>query len=521
VSAGRVLVTGAGAIFAVASVGAGFGWGTPGLWIPDLITGMAFVIAGAALGLRMLPGILLVGCGFAWFAAGFWPGALFWHRGPLVHLLLTAPGARAGSRPAWLAVMLGYLVSAFPSVWGHPLGSVLLSTGLVVWTVQRAVKAPLRERRGRVATARASVTLALVLGCGAVLEWILPAGAASEPVLLAYQAVLLWVGITLARVNRPPRPGDVVDLVVDLGQPVVPTLEQRLASWVGDPGLRLGMWRDGGPYVDEAGEPVVVEHDDRVTSTLVDWEGERFALLVHDRSVLADPMSREAVASATRLLARNETLRAEALAEVAELKASRRRLLAAGDGERRRVEHELRSGVGHRLEELDDLLAAIVAEEAESEHLGRAREYLAEARRDLERIAHRLSPPELSKGLPAALGTIAARSPLPVDVRVEGRVDGVPSDLGVTVYYVCAEGLANVVKHAAAGTATVVVSRTGEVLRVVVEDDGVGPVDAGAAGSGLDNLRHRARESGGRVRLERAPGGGARLVVELPLDHQE
>jgi signal transduction histidine kinase len=516
----RGLVAAAGLSVGIVSVGAGYGWDTPRLWVPDLLTGMAFVIAGVAVLLhRPRPGLLLVGCGLAWFAVAFWPGALFLHRGPLVHLLLTAPGARPENHLVWVAITAGYVAGAFPTLWGTPLGSLLLSTSLVILTVHRAVTAPPQERRARVAVARTAVAVALVIVSGAVLNLVLPAGAAAEPVLLAYEAVLVWTAVTLAIVNRPQQPDDVTDLVVELGDPEVLTLEQRLAATVGDPNLRLGVWTDGRGYLDSAGEPVVVDDDHRV-ATPVDLGGEPFALLVHDRSVLADPVSRDAVATATRLLVRNEALRTEALAEVAELDGSRRRLLAAGEEERRRVDHELRSGVGRRLDQLDRLLESAASDGVPSEHLERAREHLASAKSDLDRIARLLRPPELRDGLPAALKVLAARSPVPVEVRVEAGLDRLPVELGVTAFYVCTEGLSNVAKHAGASSVTVTVSRTGEILHVAVEDDGVGPDSVGPAGSGLTNLRYRAAAVGGRVRLTRTPGGGARLVAELPLDHQ-
>ena len=86
-----------------------FGWDRPLLWLPDLAVGVTLIGAGAAAARRSRgAGVLLAAAGFAWFAGTLAPVAVYWHRGPLVHLLTTFPGHRPPSRTAWVVVFGGY-----------------------------------------------------------------------------------------------------------------------------------------------------------------------------------------------------------------------------------------------------------------------------------------------------------------------------------------------------------------------------------------------------------------------------
>ncbi|GAA2641097.1 hypothetical protein GCM10010399_88570 [Dactylosporangium fulvum] len=137
---------------------------------------------------------------------------------------------------------------------------------------------------------------------------------------------------------------------------------------------------------------------------------------------------------------------------------------------------------------------------------------------ELREIARGIHPAILSEGSRGpALRTLAGRSPIPVDLdlRTQGRL---PEQVEVSAYYVVAEALTNVAKHAHASAATVTVEAgtAGAVLRLAVRDDGVGGADF-ARGTGLVGLKDRVEAFGGRIVLDSPRGAGTSLRVELPV----
>lgn len=202
---------------------------------------------------------------------------------------------------------------------------------------------------------------------------------------------------------------------------------------------------------------------------------------------------------------------AEARSELAE---SRARLVAIADDTRRRIERDLHDGAQQRLVSLGLQVRAAQAEFGAE--LDRIAAGLTGALDDLREIARGIHPAILTEsGLAPALKAIARRSPVPVelDVRIPARL---PEPLEVTAYYVVAEALTNVAKHAHASVATVTVETAGEVLRVSVRDDGVGGATF-ARGTGLPGLKDRVEALGGRISIESGPAAGTTLRADLPL----
>jgi signal transduction histidine kinase len=210
----------------------------------------------------------------------------------------------------------------------------------------------------------------------------------------------------------------------------------------------------------------------------------------------------------------------------AELTTSRARIVAAADGARRRIERDLHDGAQQRLVTLAlDLRAAREAVPTELADFGaeldRAVVGATTALAELSDIARGIHPAMLAKGgLDAALGVLARRSPIPVDldVRAEGRL---PEHVEVSAYYVVAEALTNVAKHAGASAVTVTVEADSTadddaVLRVAVADNGAGGADF-TRGTGLLGLKDRVEALGGRISLDSPPGSGTTLRVELPV----
>jgi len=255
--------------------------------------------------------------------------------------------------------------------------------------------------------------------------------------------------------------------------------------------------------------------------TVVERQGQPVAVLVHDPAVLEDQGLLEAVASAARLAAANARLRAEVQARVEELGASRRRILAVRDEERRRLERRLHEGAEARLGKLAATLGrgqVSASGEQTRDQIAHAQDQLVRTLEELRRLARGLHPRVLSEhGLEGALVALAKDLPLPVDIKVSGNQ--LPERVAVAAYFVCAEALANVAKHAAAAHVAVAVTSSESRVQVEIEDDGVGGADL-AHGSGLRGLADRVETLGGTLQVESTPGHGTRLAAEIPLGGQ-
>ena len=202
-----------------------------------------------------------------------------------------------------------------------------------------------------------------------------------------------------------------------------------------------------------------------------------------------------------------------------QLRASRARLLKAGDEARRRVVRDLHDGAQQRfvhaivalklahqaLEGVDTVAASLVAEALEQAESGTAA---------LRELAHGIVPAALARGgLAAAISAAVARVGLPVEVDVPA--ERLPTEIETNAYFIVAEALTNVVKHAGAEHAAVTAAVEGGVFRVEVRDDGIGGVDPD--GHGLTGLRDRATALGGRLDVESPPSGGTIVAATLPL----
>src|SRR6266508_4267792 len=197
-------------------------------------------------------------------------------------------------------------------------------------------------------------------------------------------------------------------------------------------------------------------------------------------------------------------------ARVQTLETTRARVVEAAAEERRRIERDLHDGAQQRLVALAMDLGMAMEKFASEPEAARAlvEEAHQEAKRalaELRDLARGIHPAVLSdRGLDAALSALAARSPVPVEVRVtlDGRL---PAPVEAIAYFVAAEALVNVAKHAAAA-ATLTVTRSGDLAVVEVSDDGVGGAEA-AAGSGLAGLADRVAGVDGRLTVASPPGG--------------
>ncbi|WP_053225937.1 sensor histidine kinase [Solirubrobacter soli] len=511
--AGLLVWSGAAALGLVAEAAA-YSWDQPGRWVPDLAVGLTFIACGLlAWERRRGAGALLAATGVTWFLGTYSTDLVYLHRGPLVHLLIAYPRARPRSRIDGVAIAAGYAAAIATPIWSSDAASVILAIALVALVGRGAAG---RARRERIAARAAAVAFAAVLVVSAAARLVFPAGDVKDPALLAYELVLLAIAIGLYLPLRGPKSTAVADLVVELGETRSGLLGGRLARALGDPTLEVGYWSpDAGGYLNETGERLAVpEPASGRLATPVERDGLPFAMLVHDAAVLADPALVEAVASAARLTASNVALQAERRVRAGEVMASRRRLLVAADRERRALEARLRRGPEQRLAEVGSLLAG-VSGDAGGAHLDRARAQLVRTLDDLHELARGLHPHELVEaGLSGALASLAERSPVPVELDV--RVRRLPDEVEVTIYFICAEALANVVKYASASRVRLSVQATDGGLCLRVADDGIGGADF-ARGTGLQGLADRVETLGGTLQLASPPGEGTELIAEIPL----
>jgi signal transduction histidine kinase len=212
-------------------------------------------------------------------------------------------------------------------------------------------------------------------------------------------------------------------------------------------------------------------------------------------------------------------LNAELRARLEELRASRARLVEAGDAERRRLERDLHDGAQSRLVSLALLLrqvrTRVDGDPAATALLDRAQDELKTSLAELRELARGIHPAVLTeRGLEPALTALAARAPVPVSIDADTG-ERLPGPVEIAAYFVVSEGLANVAKYAHATEATVAVRRANGRVAVEVADDGIGGADAGR-GSGLRGLADRIAALDGTLVVDSPAGRGTRLRVEIP-----
>jgi signal transduction histidine kinase len=257
-----------------------------------------------------------------------------------------------------------------------------------------------------------------------------------------------------------------------------------------------------------------------------------YAAAVRDRGELlgalsvempaSDPMTPDKerlvadLASQAGLVLRNVAL-------VEELRESRRRLVAAQDHERRKLERNIHDGAQQQLVALAvkaRLARQFVARDPAKteEMLGQIEQETQTALDDLRDLARGIYPPLLAdKGLGSALDAQARKAPFPVRVDADG-VGRLPQDVEAAVYFSCLEALQNVAKYAGASEATITITREPTVLTFAVADDGRGfdPIAVGSGG-GLEGVADRLAAIGGTFDLRTAPGAGTTISGTVPV----
>ncbi len=484
---------------------------TPWLVTLDVVVGLAYVVAAVAAPASRAARGWIGSVGVAWLVGSSLPIASGLHRGVLLLAIVTFPTGRPGVPwfGVWLALAGAVALPALPQAAIASVFAVAATAMIVDWG----------DRGGGWFPAVAAGGVA-----GAVLVSLASSrlrGQAFGPhdALVLYHAVLLATAaafpLAVAAERRAVRRG-VDDLLAGHRADGLDGIAAVLGRAVGDRDATVHAWRDDvGGYVDGDGQLVTVDSSDRHWLH-VEEAGRHVAVVGHGSPALQDRATREAVSEAVRLAVAHLRLREEEDRQAVELEASRARLVVAADRARARVAEDLsvhvEPSLRAALREVGEVVGAngTPAEEVVALVLGE----LAAASSDIADVVADAAPTRLGAGrLHAALRGLATRGPVPVEVRAtEDAIAG--ADIETALFYVCAEALTNVARHAHATTVRVDLERRDGDLMLTVSDDGRGGADT--TGSGLLGLADRLAVHGGRLRVEARTGGGTALIATVP-----
>ncbi len=547
----------------------------------ELLAGSGLMAAGFLTWRRRpaLPvGPLVLAAGFAWFA----PDLVGWEGGPaivrsigmavaglwlalLVHAFLVFPHRRLPSLAAHTLVVAVYaetaLVDAGRALFRNPYDAVdcwdnctansflvhdspngahaldwidlrvaiLLAAAVIALATWRfaVATAPARRLLMPILMAGAAVTLVHATHAIAVLHTPLetPSGRTFVTIFivqaLAVSTVALMLTWELIRGHRARRA--VEQLVTELAQAPEPgSLQAMLARATGDPSLEI-VYRllETDEYVDGRGRSVSGSQSSPTRAvTPIVRDGRRVALLAHDSVALSHTFQYE-IGAAVRIAIENERLRASALAQLNELRASRARIVAMSDNVRQSLERDLHDGAQQRLVALSfgmRVARTELGEDADGtvvEALAEAAQALDGALRAVREVANGLFPTALTNaGLAYAIEELAELALIRVEV--EALPDRrFPPPVEAAAYGVIREAVENATLHAGAPSVWVsAVWREGAVI-VEAADDGVGGAKPDR-GVGLLDVADRVGALGGRFGLTSPVGGGTRIQAEIP-----
>ena len=314
----------------------------------------------------------------------------------------------------------------------------------------------------------------------------------------------------------------VADFLEELraGRAAPEEVEAVLRQVLSDPRLELLFFLpESELYVDARGVPASDIADDGRERVPVERGGQPLGLVLHNPASQENPTLLRKVVEAAGLAIEIARLHVALRHQLAEVEASRARIVAAGNEERRRLERDLHDGAQQRLVSIGLALRHAQHELSTStpEHasltLDGALAEVALSIDELRELAHGLPPAQLDAGLGPALRELARRVPVPVELKAPGeRFD---RGLETAAYFIACEGLTNAVKHADASRIVLGAGRENGKLVVSVIDDGAGGATP-TPGSGLSGLADRVAAYGGSLRIESDLGAGTTLIAELP-----
>ena len=319
------------------------------------------------------------------------------------------------------------------------------------------------------------------------------------------------------RWSRPELAALVIDLESDGAE-----LQPAIAKALGDPTLQVLTSPDGLSLHSDAGNVI---DPDRLPAgrslTRIQSGNELVGALVHTAALQEQPDRLQSVAAAAGMAMQVSRLNQKVVAQLAEVDASRARILGASDSARRRVERDLHDGAQQRLVALGIRLQKarrMATSEDADELAGQLDEASSEVReiiREIRDVARGAQPALLAeRGLIPAVDALAERAPVPVSINITSA--DLSLDMERTAYFVIAEGLTNVAKHAGANGAGVSMVCQNGLARITIEDDGTGGA-AMTPGSGLEGLKDRVAAAGGNFTVSSGPTGTT-LEATLPCE---
>jgi len=423
--------------------------------------------------------------------------------GILAHAVFTFSSGRLSTSPVFAATLASYVL-AVGIAFGAPLVAPLISVLLIATPLVSAVIGGEHDPL--------SWIVATVAGAALGAAVLLPESPYGLEVGVALASGVLLAGLaTLAR----QRTVITADRAVELGP--------ALAHALNDPAFRIAVRApEGDGWLTTSGVAMPAPHDGTGETTAISRDGIEIARITHDPSTLSDPAIRDAVITAVELEAHNVRLHADLDDQAATVALSRRRLLDAGIREREALGNRVQTDVLVRLNRLADETRTVVAEDLPgdaADRLQHALSALDAARGEIDDLARGVYPPKLaSEGLVGALRDLAKHMPTDVEVVAPESVSGGP-DVDATLYFLCAEALANSVRHANATSVRIDLERVDGNLTVAVDDNGVGGADP-KRGTGLRGLRDRVEALGGRLEVQSGPEKGTRLVATIPVTNE-
>jgi signal transduction histidine kinase len=390
-------------------------------------------------------------------------------------------------------------VTALALLVGELTLNVLACVGLAVVIAGRWRRATPPSRRAM---------LPSVFGIVTVLLFGVSQGSGAVAWFAVCSLLLVPAGFLAALLRSRLARGGVADLFGEIRTMRGSQLQERLAKATGDPSLVVAYRQPGSDaYADADGDPVALPPGSGRAFKTLDH-----GALVYDTALDEDPGLVEVVAAAASIALEHDQLQAES-------RASRQRLVAAGDSERRRLERDLHDGAQQRLVmvaiQLRLIQSDIRRDPAAAEKLVTAASgEVARSLDELRELARGIHPAVLEHGIGPALNSLAARSAVPTAVSCDALGE-VPRPLELALYFVACEALANIGKYAGASTASIQLARSDGAVVIEIADNGVGGARA-TGGSGLQGLQDRVEALGGHLLVTSPPGAGTVVSAELP-----
>ncbi len=513
-------------VLGIVSTRIGFGSFQFRIEILTLLTGWIVAALGLALWRRAPAsrvGPMLCLAAAAWFVPGF--KIVAW--GPAASLahgvyLLWAPvlgvavlgyaNGRLTGRWTHLAAAATLVVALIPSPRQELTVGVVLGAGIIgSWILRRHERLP-----GLSTVLSSGLLLCLVLATWRALPGLLALGGSFDATPILQGAVVVCAATLTAMVSQlRGRRRRVTDLVLELGPGAGQGLTGELRHLLDDPTFRIGLWlAPESAYVEPEGGPFVESDASGSRITDLNDGGVPVARLVQVLpGLVLDEQLRQGIARSARLASANAALHADLRAQIGTLRASKERIMTAGEQERAALRRRLEGSLEPQLAALERVLRDMPAK------TGGVSALLDEVdgtRHDLFQLARGLGPqPGDGTGVGPAVEVLVERCPIPVLATIAVRVEP-DRTRGACLLFVIGEALTNIARHSDARSVQLELAIERQAARLTITDDGRGGADP-ARGSGLSGLQERVRALGGDMTLWSQPGRGTRLDVSLPL----